>query len=209
MLFDEPRVRASGSSRSPGYLRFMKARSTAAGALSAFFVTGGLTGFLLFLGAYLRTEVGLSADPAPATSFLLSGLAGVFGALAAGRLADRIRKNARRAHGQYGDGGFSRCGPGDSGLRHVRGVGDGWSVRRDARGASTSACDPACDARASRCFRGATEHVLAVRQRDRGGRSRPCSTPHGFQYICWLTAGFSAMAVVLILLIEEPEQGQN
>ena len=31
--------------------------------------------------------------------------------------------------------------------------------------------------------------------------------PLGFQYICWLTAGFSAMAVVLILFIEEPEQG--
>ena len=29
--------------------------------------------------------------------------------------------------------------------------------------------------------------------------------PYGFQYICWLTAGFSAMAVVLILFIEEPE----
>ena len=46
---------------------------------------------MLFLGAHLRTEVGLSLSSVGYV-FSLSGLAGVFGALAAGRLSDRFGK---------------------------------------------------------------------------------------------------------------------
>ena len=204
LWFDEPRVRASGSSRSPGYLRFMKARSTAAGALSAFFVTGGLTGFLLFLGAYLQTEVGLSLIHASYV-FSLSGLAGVFGALAAGRLADRFGKMRVALTGSTAMVVFLVVVPATAGFVMYAALGMvGLSaatrvaplqslvtqlVTREHRGAFVALRNTF-----SQCGNATAAAVGSVLY------------PHGFQYICWLTAGFSAMAVVLILLIEEPEQ---
>ena len=205
LLFDEPQIRTSGSSRSPGYLRFMKARSTAAGALSAFFVTGGLTGFLLFLGAHLRTEVGLSLSSVSYV-FSLSGLAGLFGALAAGRLSDRIGKTRVALAGSTAMVVFLVVIPATAGFVMYAALGMvGLSaatrvaplqslvtqlVTSEHRGAFVALRNTL-----SQCGNATAAFLASVLY------------PYGFQYICWLTAGFSAMAVVLILFIEEPEQG--
>jgi len=74
-----------------GYLHFLKRRSTAAGAVSAFFVSGGITVFILYLGAHLGDSFGLSITQIGLV-FLLSGLASLGGALGAGPVSDRIGK---------------------------------------------------------------------------------------------------------------------
>lgn len=93
LWFREPptRARVDRGLRVSRYLGFLGERSKAAGALSAFFVTGGLTGFLLYLGAYLRAEFSLTLSEV-GNVFLLSGLASLAGAVGAGRLADRLGK---------------------------------------------------------------------------------------------------------------------
>jgi predicted MFS family arabinose efflux permease len=73
------------------YWGFLRERATAAGALSAFFVSGGVTGFITYLGAYLSKEFGLSTT-AIGMVFLLSGGGALLGALLAGRFSDRIGK---------------------------------------------------------------------------------------------------------------------
>ena len=207
LWFDEPQIRASGSSRSPGYLRFMRARSTAAGALSAFFVTGGLTGFLLFLGAHLRTEIGLSLSSVSYV-FSLSGLAGLFGALAAGRLSDHIGKTRVALAGSTAMVVFLVVVPATAGFVMYAALGMvGLSaatrvaplqslvtqlVTSEHRGAFVALRNTL-----SQCGNATAAYLASMLY------------PLGFQYICWLTAGFSAVAVVLILLIEEPEQDKE
>jgi predicted MFS family arabinose efflux permease len=85
-------ARSEGSeARARRYRSFFSSRATALGAVSAFFVTGGVTGFLLFLGAYLQSAVGLTLGQVGLV-FLWSGIASIAGALAAGRLSDRVGK---------------------------------------------------------------------------------------------------------------------
>ncbi len=74
-----------------GYLEFLKDRTRAAGAVSAFFVSGGVTVFILYLGAYLGERFGLSTTSIGLV-FLLSGAASLVGALGAGPLSDRVGK---------------------------------------------------------------------------------------------------------------------
>jgi predicted MFS family arabinose efflux permease len=82
----------SGQTRPRSYRSFLANRATALGAISAFFVTGGVTGFLLFLSAYLQRERGLSLSQI-AFVFLFSGIASLAGAFGAGRLSDRVGKS--------------------------------------------------------------------------------------------------------------------
>lgn len=74
-----------------GYLAFLRKKSTAAGVFSAFFVSGGITVFILYLGAYLGERFGLSVTSIGLV-FLLSGAASLAGALGAGPLSDRVGK---------------------------------------------------------------------------------------------------------------------
>jgi DHA1 family inner membrane transport protein len=74
-----------------GYIAFLREGSTAAGAISAFFVSGGITVFILYLGAYLGERFGLSVTSIGLV-FLLSGAASLAGALGAGPLSDRVGK---------------------------------------------------------------------------------------------------------------------
>jgi predicted MFS family arabinose efflux permease len=73
------------------YLAFLSKKSTAAGAFSAFFVSGGIAVFILYLGAYLGERFGLSVTTIGLV-FLLSGAASLAGALGAGPLSDRVGK---------------------------------------------------------------------------------------------------------------------
>ena len=82
---------AGSEARSRRYLSFFASRATALGALSAFFITGGVTGFLLFLGAYLQRSLGLTLGQVGMV-FLGSGVASLAGGLGAGRLCDRVGK---------------------------------------------------------------------------------------------------------------------
>jgi len=75
------------------YSGFLKNKVTAAGALSAFFVSGGITGFTIYLFAYLSSEFGFSLT-SRGMVFLVSGGAALFGALVAGPVSDRIGKRA-------------------------------------------------------------------------------------------------------------------
>jgi predicted MFS family arabinose efflux permease len=88
-----PKGKKSTSSPISGYAKFFQGRSTAAGALSAFFVSGGITGFVLYLGAYLGERYGLSVTQIGLV-FLLSGAASLAGAVGAGPLSDRVGKRS-------------------------------------------------------------------------------------------------------------------
>jgi len=75
------------------YVQFMKERPTAMGAWSAFFVSGGITGFITYLGAYLQSRFGLTLGGVGVV-FLVSGAFSVAGAVASGRLSDRWGKRS-------------------------------------------------------------------------------------------------------------------
>ncbi|MFQ5792853.1 MAG: MFS transporter, partial [Acidobacteriota bacterium] len=98
----------------PSYLRFLQHRSTAAAVLSAFFVSGGVTGFIIYLGAYLRQQFGLSVTSVGLV-FLLSGSASMLGALGAGSVSDRVGKRTVALAGTLALAGFVLVFPSLSG----------------------------------------------------------------------------------------------
>lgn len=188
--------------RRRSYFSFFGSRSTALAAISAFFVTGGLTGFLLFLGAFLRESVGLTLTEVGVV-FLLSGVASLGGAVGAGRLSDRAGKlpvalggslalsallvivprvNGLALYGILGLVGLSaaaRVAPLQSVVTEL--------VSPEARGAYLALRNTLSQ------LGSATAAVLAATLYDRG-----------FEYVCWLTAAFSMVAFGLLLGIEEP-----
>lgn len=204
--FREPKP-AGSSSRRGGYLRFLRARDTAAGALSAFFVTGGLTGFLLFLGAYLGERFGLSVTEVGLV-FLLCGVAGLFGALGAGRIADRFG-NLRLARGGsfvlalalvvvprfaglalylalavVGLAAASRMAPLQSLVTEL--------VDKESRGAYV-----------------ALRNTLSQSGNAAAAALAATLYERGFVHVCWMAAGFSLAALLLLLLIEEPRRAEG
>lgn len=200
--FREPDVHHAHPARPFGYLRFFRARSTAAGALSAFFVTGGLTGFLLFLGAYLRSTFGLSLTEVGLV-FLLSGIASLFGALLAGRLSDRVGKLRVALAGSAGLAIFFLIVPATSGVALYATLAC-VGLSAAARVAPLQSIVTQVVSRESRGAYVALRNTLS-----QGGSATAAAIAseiyeRGFQYICWMTAGFSAVAFVLILFIDEP-----
>ena len=202
LWFDEP-ARHGRPVRTPrAYLQFLRVRSTAAGAFSAFFVTGGLTGFLLFLGAYLHSRFGLSLTSVSLV-FFISGGAGLIGGLAAGWLSDRVGKlrvalagSAALALflivvpetagpflyltlGLVGLSAFARVAPLQSLVTQL--------VSAEERGAYIALRNTLSQ------IGNATAAALASVLYD-----------SGFHYICWMTSGFSIAALLLLLLIDEP-----
>lgn len=94
---DEPSQEARG--RKPrdiakAFYEFMRRRDLRAAAAVAFLVSGGLVGFITYLGAWLNQRFGLNTRGVGLV-FMLSGLVAVGGAPAGGILADRWGK--RRA----------------------------------------------------------------------------------------------------------------
>lgn len=71
--------------------RFFRERQLAAGIVIAFLVSGGLVGFLTYIGQWLNARFGLT-EKGIGWVFMLGGLAAVAGAPLGGALADRMGK---------------------------------------------------------------------------------------------------------------------
>lgn len=185
------------------YAHFLKVRSTAAGACSAFFVTGGLMGFQLFLYAYLRSRFGMSLSGASLVIFI-SGIAALAGALSAGWLADRVGKLRVALAGSVALAFFFIVVPETAGgtLYVTLGlVGLSAAARVAPLQSLVTQLVPIEE-------RGA--YVALRNTLSQGGSATAAAAaaalyPYGFHYICWMTAGFSVAALLLLLLIDEPE----
>jgi predicted MFS family arabinose efflux permease len=187
-----------------GYLAFFRKKSTAAGAFSAFFVSGGITVFILYLGAYLGERFGLSVTGIGLV-FLLSGAASLAGALGAGPLADRLGKRPLAIGGSlalvvlvlavpyFEDRIILYTTLGLTGLAAASRVAPLQSlvtelVSRDDRGA----------------------YVALRNTLSQGGIAVAASVGAvlyargGYSYICYLSAVLSLLAAASLALIEEP-----
>ncbi len=208
LWFDETERHGRAVRNPLAYLRFLKVRSTAAGAFSAFFVTGGLTGFLLYLGAYLRSRFGLSLTSVGLV-FFITGIASLIGALAAGWLSDRVGKLRVALAGSAALAFFLIVVPetggallyltlGLVGLSALARVAPLQSlvtelVSTEERGAYVALRNTLSQVGS------ATAAALA------SVLYEPLGAPlYGFHYICWMTSAFSIAALVLLLLIDEP-----
>lgn len=188
--------------RARSYLSFLATRSTAAGALSAFFVTGGVTAFLLFLGAYLQGEFGLTVRQVGMV-FLLSGAASLVGAFGAGQLSDRVGKLRMALAASLALAVFLLLVPYVKGtllyaLLGLVGVAVAARlaplqslvtelVRPDSRGAYV-----------------ALRNTLSQGGNAAGALAAAALYERGFEYVCFLTAAFSLVAFALLFWIEEP-----
>jgi predicted MFS family arabinose efflux permease len=186
------------------YLGYLRRRSTAACALSAFFVTGGLTGFLLFLGAYLQHRFSLSLTQVGLV-FLLCGIASLVGAFSAGRISDRVGKLPLALGGCVGlatvllalpfaEGAVLYFILALVGLTAASRVAPLQSLVTELVSAEDRGAYVALRNTLSQCGNASAAAVAAV------------VYPYGFEYVCWLAAGFSAAAFGLLLLIEEPSR---
>ncbi len=193
------------SEASQNYYRFLKNKVTAAGALSAFFVSGGITGFTIYLFAYLSTEFGFSLT-ARGMVFLVSGGAAFLGALGAGPLSDRIGKRPVAIWGSValaglvlivpslGSGGILYVVLGLVGLAAASRMAPLQSlvtelVSREARGAYVA-------------LRNTFSQLGIAVAAAVGG---PLLSSWGFGAVCILAAAFSLTAALLLLLVEEPK----
>ncbi len=201
--FDEPERHGRAVRNPRAYLRFLKVRSTAAGAFSAFFVTGGLTGFLLFLSPYLQNRFGLSLKSVSLV-FSIVGVASLVGALSAGWLSDRVGKLRVALAGSAALALFFIVVPETGGaLLYLTLVLVGVSMA-----ARVAPLQSLVTQLVSAEERGA---YIALRNTlSQGGTATAAALASvlykyfGFQYICWMTSAFSIAALVLLLLIDEP-----
>ncbi|MGH9323366.1 MAG: MFS transporter [Vicinamibacteria bacterium] len=198
----ESEPRGAGERRSRSYRSFLSSRATAVGAISAFFVTGSLTGFLLFLGSYLERAYGLTLTQRGLV-FLLAGIASLVGAFVAGRLSDRLGKIRLALVGSLALAGFLLMVPNVTGaffyialalvgLSAAARVAPLQSVVTELVPADSRGAYVALRNTLSQCG-SAVAAILAAALYERG-----------FAYVCYLTAGFSLAAFLLLLFIEEP-----
>ncbi|MGH9460182.1 MAG: MFS transporter [Vicinamibacteria bacterium] len=186
------------------YWGFLRSRNTAAGALSAFFVSGGLTAFMTYLGAYLSSEFGLETRTV-FLIFLSSGGAALLGALAAGGLSDRVGKRPVALWGslalavfillvpQLGAGITLYAGLALTGLAAASRMAPLQAlvtglVSRDARGAYVALRN--------------TLSQLGIAVAAAVGAT--LFTVRGYGAVCLLAASFSVIAAVLLRWVEEP-----
>lgn len=201
-LFDEPE-RHGRVARSPrAYLRFLKNRSTAAGAYSAFFVTGGLMGFQLFLYAYLRSRFGMSLTAASLVIFI-SGVAALVGALSAGWLSDRVGKLRVALAGSAALAFFLIVVPETAGgvLYITLGL---VGLSAAARVAPLQSLVTQLVSTEERGAYVALRNTLSQAGSATAAGLAATLYEYGFHYICWMTSAFSIAALVLLLLIDEP-----
>jgi len=188
--------------RSRRYLSFFAARATALGALSAFFITGGVTGFLLFLGAYLRKGLGLTLGEVGMV-FLWSGIASLAGAFGAGRLSDRVGKTRVALAGCMSLALLLLAVP------HVEGpllyatlglVGVSVAARlAPLQSIVTELVPPA-----SRGAYVALRNTVSQSGNAAAAIGAAALYERGFEYVCYMAAAFSLAAFVLLFWIEEP-----
>jgi predicted MFS family arabinose efflux permease len=198
----EPR-RASGfEPRSRRYLSFLASRATALGAISAFFITGGVTGFLLFLGAYLQNRLGLSLGQVGMV-FLWSGLASLGGAFGFGRLSDRVGKTKVALAGCLALALLLLAVPHAEGalLYAILGL-VGVSVA--ARLAPLQSIVTELVPSESRGAYVALRNTLSQSGNAAAAVLAAAVYEAGFEYVCYMAAAFSLVAFALLAFIEEP-----
>jgi predicted MFS family arabinose efflux permease len=202
LLLKESAPSPSAERRARSYLSFLASRSTAAGALSAFFVTGGVTGFLLFLGAYLQKTFGLSVGQVGMV-YLLSGAASLVGAFGAGRLSDRMGKLRMALASSLALVVVLLAVPYAEGtvLYALLGL-VGVSVA--ARLAPLSSLITELVAPDSRGAYVALRNTLSQCGNAAGALLAAALYERGFEYVCYMTAAFSLAAFALLYWIEEP-----
>ena len=186
------------------YLQFFRSRSTAAGAVSAFFVTGGLTGFLTFLGAYLQHQFELSAGRVGLVLALSSAFS-LVGALGAGRLSDKMGKLPIALAGSVALVALFLIVPRVSGVALYGTL----ALVGFAAAARVAPLQSIVTELVSQETRGA--YVALRNTLSQGGSAAAAALAaflytRGFEYICWMTASFTVVAFVLLLMIEEPRE---
>ena len=188
--------------RSRRYLSFFASRATALGALSAFFITGGVTGFLLFLGAYLQKSLGLTLFQVGMV-FLGSGVASLAGAFGAGRLSDAVGKTKVALAGCLSLAVFVLAVP------HVEGpllyatlglVGVSVAARlAPLQSIVTELVPPE-----SRGAYVALRNTVSQAGNAAAAIGAAALYDRGFEYVCYMAAAFSFTAFGLLFWIEEP-----
>jgi predicted MFS family arabinose efflux permease len=202
LWFDEPTREHRAVRSARDYVRFLRERSTAAGALSAFFVTGGLTGFLLFLPAYLRARYGLSVTDVGLV-FVLSGVASLIGALSAGWLADRVGKLRVALAGSAALAFFLIVVPETGGAPLYLTLGL-VGVAAAARVAPLQSLVTQLVTAEERGAYVALRNTLSQCGSAAAAALASALYGFGYQYVCHMTSAFSITALVLLLLIDEP-----
>jgi predicted MFS family arabinose efflux permease len=86
---DEPHAQSRRSSF--GFIEHFRRTDRIAGMVSAFFTSGGIVGFLTYVGAWLNTSYGLGVDRI-GLIFMVSGIAAVAASPLSGWLSDRAGK---------------------------------------------------------------------------------------------------------------------
>ncbi len=191
-----------GEARSRRYLSFFASRATALGAISAFFITGGVTGFLLFLSAYLQKDLGLTLGQVGMV-FLLSGVASLAGAFGAGRLSDRVGKRSVALAGCLSMAVFLLTVPEVEGPLLYATLGlVGVSVA--ARLAPLQSIVTELVPPESRGAYVALRNTVSQSGNAAAAIGAAALYELGFEYVCYMAAAFSFAAFVLIFWIEEP-----
>jgi predicted MFS family arabinose efflux permease len=200
--FREGERSSAGEASSRRYLSFFASRGTALGALSAFFITGGVTGFLLFLGAYLQREIGLTIGQVGLV-FLGSGMASLAGAFGAGRLSDRVGKSRVALAGCLTLALLLLAVPHLEGTLLYAALGlVGVSVA--ARLAPLQSIVTELVPPASRGAYVALRNTVSQSGNAAAAIGAAALYENGFEYVCYMAAAFSLTAFVLLYCIEEP-----
>jgi MFS transporter, DHA1 family, inner membrane transport protein len=184
------------------YLSFFSTRATALGVISAFFITGGVTGFLLFLGAYLQKEVGLTLGQVGMV-FLWSGVASLAGAFGAGTLSDRVGKRKVALASCLGLSLFLLAVPRVEGLA-LYGVLGLVGIAVAARLAPLQSIVTELVPAESRGAYVALRNTVSQSGNAAAAIGSAALYPSGFENVCAMAAVFSLIAFVLLLGIEEP-----
>ena len=194
---------ASHAARS--YLGFLSNKGTAAGALSAFFVSGGITGFTIYLFAYLSSEFGLSLS-ARGLVFLLSGGAALLGAVAAGPVSDRIGKRTVALWGSVALAIFVLVVPSlGGGIPLYVGLGL-VGLAAASRMAPLQSLVTELVSRESRGSYVALRNTLSqLGIASAAAVGGPLFSSRGFGAVCILAATFSLVAALLLLFVDEPK----
>ncbi|HSF15567.1 MAG TPA: MFS transporter [Vicinamibacteria bacterium] len=205
---EEPVTGTPSAKRWPRYWAFLSARSTAAGALSAFFVTGGLAGFLLFLGAYLRERFSLSLTEVGLV-FLLCGLASLAGAFLAGGISDRIGKLRVALTGSLVLGAAVVLVPYAAGFT-LYALLSLVGLSAAARVAPLQSLVTELVSKEERGSYVAVRNTLSqCGMAVAAALGASLYESSGFTKVCWFTAGFSFLAFALLMLVDEPRRAEH